>query len=62
MPTAPDPAISREQVGDLYRRHHCELQRAVARTVIAPRQLPVGALTARVGVPLFLLLMSRRPR
>ena len=33
-----------------------------ARTVIAPRQLPVGALTALVGVPLFLLLMSRRPR
>jgi iron complex transport system permease protein len=31
-----------------------------ARTVIAPRQLPVGALTALVGVPLFLLLMSRR--
>jgi iron complex transport system permease protein len=33
-----------------------------ARTIIAPRQLPVGALTALVGVPLFLLLMSRRPR
>jgi iron complex transport system permease protein len=33
-----------------------------ARTVIAPRQLPVGALTALVGVPLFLLLMSRRSR
>jgi iron complex transport system permease protein len=36
----------------------------VARTVIAPRQLPVGALTAMIGVPLFLLLMgrSREPR
>ena len=33
----------------------------VARTVLAPRQLPVGALTAIVGVPLFLLLM-RRPQ
>jgi iron complex transport system permease protein len=33
-----------------------------ARTIIAPRQLPVGALTALVGVPLFLLLMSRRAR
>ena len=31
-----------------------------ARTLIAPRQLPVGALTALVGVPLFLLLMSRQ--
>ena len=33
----------------------------VARTVVAPRQLPVGALTAIVGVPLFLALM-RRPQ
>jgi iron complex transport system permease protein len=31
-----------------------------ARTLIAPRQLPVGALTALVGVPLFLLLMNRQ--
>jgi iron complex transport system permease protein len=31
-----------------------------ARTLIAPRQLPVGALTALAGVPLFLLLMSRQ--
>jgi iron complex transport system permease protein len=31
-----------------------------ARVLIAPRQLPVGALTALVGVPLFLLLMARR--
>jgi len=30
-----------------------------ARTLIAPRQLPVGALTALVGVPLFLVLMGR---
>ena len=31
----------------------------LARTVLAPRQLPVGALTAAIGVPLFLLLMSK---
>lgn len=31
----------------------------LARTVLAPRQLPVGALTAAIGVPLFLVLMSR---
>jgi iron complex transport system permease protein len=30
-----------------------------ARTAFAPRQLPVGALTALAGVPLFLLLMRR---
>lgn len=31
----------------------------LARTILAPRQLPVGALTAAIGVPLFLLLMNR---
>jgi len=31
----------------------------LARTVLAPRQLPVGALTAAIGVPLFLILMNR---
>ena len=31
-----------------------------SRMLLAPRQLPVGALTALVGVPLFLLLMSRQ--
>jgi len=34
----------------------------LARTVIAPRQLPVGALTALIGVPLFLVLMRRERR
>ncbi len=34
----------------------------LARTVLAPRQLPVGALTAMIGVPLFLILMSRSRR
>jgi iron complex transport system permease protein len=29
----------------------------LARTVLAPRQLPVGVLTALVGVPLFLALL-----
>jgi len=32
----------------------------LARTVIAPRQLPVGAITALIGVPLFLLLVTRQ--
>ncbi len=31
-----------------------------ARTLLAPRQLPVGALTAIAGVPLFLMLMRRQ--
>ena len=34
----------------------------LARTLMAPRQLPVGALTAALGVPLFLILMSRSRR
>jgi iron complex transport system permease protein len=34
----------------------------LARTIIAPRQLPVGALTAALGVPLFLFLMTRTRR
>ena len=34
----------------------------LARTVMAPRQLPVGALTATLGVPLFLVLMSKTKR
>ena len=31
----------------------------LSRSMMAPRQLPVGALTAAIGVPLFLILMSR---
>ncbi|MGH8221809.1 MAG: FecCD family ABC transporter permease [Woeseiaceae bacterium] len=34
----------------------------LSRTLLAPRQLPVGALTALLGVPLFLVLMSRSRR
>ena len=33
-----------------------------ARTVMAPQQLPVGVLTALIGVPVFLFLLSRHPR
>jgi iron complex transport system permease protein len=32
----------------------------VARTVVAPTQLPVGVISAAVGVPLFLILLLRR--
>lgn len=31
----------------------------LARTILAPRQLPVGAITALIGVPLFLILMQK---
>jgi iron complex transport system permease protein len=31
----------------------------IARTIAAPRQLPVGAITAIIGVPLFLFLLGR---
>lgn len=34
----------------------------IARTVIAPAQLPVGVITALLGVPTFLFLLLRRPR
>ena len=35
------------------------LSDTLARTVVAPRQLPVGVITALLGVPLFLLLLNR---
>jgi iron complex transport system permease protein len=34
----------------------------LARTVVAPQQLPVGVLTALIGVPAFLLVLARYPR
>lgn len=34
----------------------------LARTVVAPQQLPVGVLTALIGVPVFLLVLARQPR
>jgi iron complex transport system permease protein len=33
----------------------------LARTVVAPQQLPVGVLTAVLGVPVFLFLLGRQP-
>jgi len=38
------------------------LSDVVARTLLAPQQLPVGVVTAMVGVPLFLYLLQRRAR
>ncbi len=38
------------------------LSDAVARTLLAPQQLPVGVVTAMVGVPLFLYLLQRSSR
>jgi len=35
------------------------LSDTLARTVVAPRQLPVGVITAMLGVPLFLVLLNR---
>ncbi|MDT8427746.1 MAG: iron ABC transporter permease [Pseudomonadales bacterium] len=35
---------------------------SAARTVIAPRQLPVGVLTALIGVPVFLFILRRSQR
>lgn len=34
----------------------------LARNLVAPQQLPVGVLTALLGVPAFLYLLSRQPR
>ena len=31
----------------------------IARTIIAPRELPVGAITALIGAPLFIYLLRR---
>ncbi len=38
------------------------LSDTLARTIIAPQQLPVGVITAFLGVPLFLFLLSRNYR
>lgn len=32
----------------------------LARTILAPQQLPVGVVTAFLGVPMFLYLLNRR--
>jgi DNA-directed RNA polymerase specialized sigma24 family protein len=39
VPTASASAIDRQEVGDVYRRYHHHLQRAVARAVNAPPEL-----------------------
>jgi len=31
----------------------------IARTIISPRELPVGAITALIGAPLFIYLLKR---
>ena len=35
---------------------------SIARTIIAPQQLPVGVLTALIGVPAFLLILRHSAR
>jgi iron complex transport system permease protein len=35
---------------------------ALARTVVSPTELPVGAMTAIAGAPVFIYLMRRRVR
>ena len=35
---------------------------ALGRTVMAPEQLPVGVITALIGVPIFLILLNRSDR
>jgi iron complex transport system permease protein len=35
------------------------LSDTLARTILAPRQLPVGVITALLGVPLFLILLNK---
>jgi iron complex transport system permease protein len=34
----------------------------LARTIVAPTELPVGAMTAIAGAPVFIYLMRRRVR
>ena len=34
----------------------------VARTLLAPQQLPVGVITALIGVPAFMFMLTRNPR
>jgi iron complex transport system permease protein len=35
---------------------------AVARTLIAPREIPVGVVTALIGGPCFMMILRRRKR
>jgi iron complex transport system permease protein len=40
----------------------CVASDLLARTLLAPGELPVGVVTAFIGVPVFISLMARRPR
>jgi iron complex transport system permease protein len=40
----------------------CVASDLLARTLLAPNELPVGVVTAFIGVPVFISLMGRRPR
>ncbi len=40
----------------------CVASDLLARTMLAPNELPVGVVTAFIGVPVFISLMGRRPR
>ena len=54
---SPDLLLAREEAGAAF----LVLADAVARTAAAPTELPMGAVTALVGVPFFLWLLRRRP-
>ena len=47
---------------DLMQRMDQMLADTAARTMVAPLQLPVGVLTALIGVPVFLFLLTRQPK
>ena len=58
--TSQQPArIIRDFTQPLFGGLFLVLSDTLARTVLAPRQLPVGVVTALLGVPLFLLLLNR---
>lgn len=40
----------------------CVTSDLLARTILSPNELPVGVVTAFIGVPVFVSLMGRRPR
>jgi len=40
----------------------CVTSDLLARTILSPNELPVGVVTAFIGVPVFVSLMARRPR
>ena len=56
MTTSSTPAVPRGDEDDLYRRHHRNLQRAVARVVNAPRELIEDACQSA-----WMILLRRQP-